>query len=298
MILLLVSSLYLELLLDKSLRGVFQSSSLVLQDFCLQQFVGPTLRPLAGALVCGIDLTGSPLKTLFIDTGIYHVLVVSGAHLGLFIFCFNFFLLRASERSVIRIGVSAILFFYALVTGLQPPVVRALIQYLMIQSRRESARPSDVLLSYFYCLVFEPSWIHSLSLQLSTVATLAFIFPGSLFRKNGLIYLAILPLLIPMGIRSPLVTIGATLIGPVIELVMLPIFLLVMAFKFLQPSLDHGLPFLLTLLEGFRAILPPPTLIDFPHVQFFGPVYVCLLWLITEQAVARSRRHWHLQKEH
>ncbi len=300
-ILILFSSLFLELQLDVCLRDLFQSSSQVLQHFCVEQFSGENLRPLAGALVCGNDLSGSPLKNLFIDTGLYHVLVVSGAHLGLLLFFFNSLWLsqkpesdQIQHSSLRRWVISGCLFFYALMTGLQAPVVRALFQYLMMRDGR--VRPIDVLFSYFYCLAFEPRWLNSLSLQLSTVATLAFIFPFSTFKKNVLIFCAILPLLLPLGIRSPLVTIVATLFSPLLELLMMPAFALAMVLQPLQPLLEIGLTPLLAVLQNIRQSLPPPTFSNFHLSPLVAHLYVVSLWLVCEFWVSHSRRAWHFRR--
>lgn len=321
MILLLLTSLFLEFVLDFNFRNLLQPFSQVLQDFCVGQFEGVSLKPLASALVCGKDLSGSPLKNLFIDTGLYHILVVSGAHLSLLMAFFtsanlcSVFLRLAEwiqklfpilcsakwDRRFEQLGRATLvigLIFYSLTTGLQAPVVRALIQFLMMQflNSEKHVRPIDVLFSYIYCLAFNPAWIRSLSLELSTVATLAFIFPLRPLAKNFVIYMTILPLILPLGIHSPAVILIATFIGPLLELFLLPFFIVVGAIQALQPLAEIAIQPLLEILSAFRDRLPPPVLAEMNLPKFLGPFYVLILWLVADHFVCRSHRRWHFAR--
>jgi hypothetical protein len=147
-------------------------------DLCLRFFENSHERPVHQALVCGKSLSHlnpyeSTLKTTSIAVGIYHVLVVSGAHLT---FLEKTLGRLKTPRWIIRL----ILFLFAMMAHWDPPVVRALFESLI---RSHSQRGwLNIFLSYLFSLALHPQWIHSGSLHLSIAARSALELPvaGSL----------------------------------------------------------------------------------------------------------------------
>lgn len=71
-------------------------------------------------------LVPKELKALFVSTGTMHILVISGMHIGVMAFLILFLFQALSIKRSVRIVLTILsLSFYALLTGAQPPVLRA-----------------------------------------------------------------------------------------------------------------------------------------------------------------------------
>ena len=113
------------------------------------------------AILCGIPIEkDSTWKKILIGSGLYHLVVVSGAHL-IFVESLIF--------NKIHFLKFPILFFFVLFTGLQPPLVRSFIFRLLPLSHFAHL---NVLVSHLLTLLLFPQWTVSLSLHLSTAASL------------------------------------------------------------------------------------------------------------------------------
>ncbi|PWU14509.1 MAG: hypothetical protein C5B49_13080 [Bdellovibrio sp.] len=290
---LLLASLFLEFLFKSDPHEFLFSWSMGAQEVCAAQFHGPLLSLLGGALICGKDLPPSDLKNLFIDDGLYHVLVVSGAHLTWITMLLGILLQRTwgSEKSPLSlIFLTAFLTFYAFVTGIQPPVIRSLFQFLLLLfDRRGRMGAADILSSYFFCLAFHPAWVFSLSLHLSTVATLAFVLPMRLLWRNFLVYFLALPLLMPLGIQSPQAALIATVFAPIIEVLMMPFFVVLMVLQPLQPYAEGALIPFLSVLRELQSHLPPPHVTNHGLSRPLYGFYILLCW-VTLTAISGMKR--------
>lgn len=124
-------------------------------------------------------------------TSTIHLVVVSGQNLSLvagFIMAFSKFFGR---RKTILLATLTIL-FYALVTGLQIPVIRASIMVLLTFIAQLFGRERDglwiLLITAFIMLIYQPNWLLSISFQLSFLATIGVVVvaPELLKRLNFL----------------------------------------------------------------------------------------------------------------
>lgn len=130
-----------------------------------------------------------------VQVGLIHVVVVSGYNVALVIKFINgifFDRLRSRNKLILFVGVV----LYALLCGMQPPVIRAAlmgyISYLAMTEGRRIDCLSLILVVCFVMLLIYPKYIVSLSFWLSVGATLGLIFfePGvsrlvnALFRGN------------------------------------------------------------------------------------------------------------------
>ena len=126
-------------------------------------------------------------KSIFIETGISHVLAVSGQHIMIIILfaasILHWFRIPPISRCV---SISIILSFYAMITVGSPSVWRALIMYLsvstvfLLESASSPIRP--VSIAAIIMLVYEPSLIHNASFILSFTAVLSIILLSPVFK--------------------------------------------------------------------------------------------------------------------
>lgn len=149
------------------------------------------LSSVYGGLFCGSTNIDGPTKNLFLSTGLYHLLVVSGAHL---VFLENGLdrVLKGHERTKL-----SVFFVFALVCQLNPPILRALFsQGMRLASSRNHLFLSDetrILSSGLLCLILFPQWVHSTSLILSWTASLALNYKSSPWAKHGIVAIYLLP---------------------------------------------------------------------------------------------------------
>lgn len=120
-------------------------------------------------------------KNIFINTGLIHILVVSGLHIGfcVVIFIFLFKLLNLPVKYVYLLTIPAI-FFYTILTGANPPAVRASIMasciLLSLVLNREPLIYNAIALSALIILIFNPQQLFTASFQMSFLATLGIIY--------------------------------------------------------------------------------------------------------------------------
>jgi len=119
------------------------------------------------------------IKAPFLKTGIFHVLVVSGLHVGfvvLFIALFTPFLSLKWKEIITILTV----IFYCLLTGAAPPVLRASLMAIIYFSglllNRESNPYLAIAFAGFILLFFKPNQLFAPGFQLSFIVTLGILF--------------------------------------------------------------------------------------------------------------------------
>ncbi len=120
-------------------------------------------------------------KSIFTETGISHVLAISGQHIMILIFLLasimHWFKIPPISRSAM---IAIILVFYAMVTAGSPSIWRALIMYVSVaaimhlESSSSPVRP--VAIAAFIMLLYNPSYIKNAAFILSFTAVLSIIF--------------------------------------------------------------------------------------------------------------------------
>ena len=121
------------------------------------------------------------IKEDFINTGLIHILVISGLHIGfcavIFMFIYRLFGLKLNYVYVLTI---ISLFFYVLLTGANPPAVRAFIMasciLFTLMLNREPLIYNGLALSALIILIINPQTLFTASFQLSFLATLGIIY--------------------------------------------------------------------------------------------------------------------------
>ena len=120
-------------------------------------------------------------KSIFTETGISHVLAISGQHIMILIFLMasimHWFKIPPISRSVM---ISIILAFYAMVTVGSPSIWRALIMYISLaaimhlESSSSPIRPISI--AALFMLLYDPSYLKNAAFILSFTAVLSIIF--------------------------------------------------------------------------------------------------------------------------
>lgn len=152
----------------------------------LKRFVeGDHEQAIACALVLGVtDGLDNELISAYSATGAMHVLAVSGLHVSILYLLILRILKPLNRFPGGRWGVAlislAILWIYALVTGLSPSVLRAVTMFSFLAIARPWARRANVYntlaVSAFFLLMFDPFLIRSVGFQLSYFAVLGIVY--------------------------------------------------------------------------------------------------------------------------
>lgn len=145
-----------------------------------------------GAIVLG-ERSGLSPKTrqAFLESGTYHVLVISGLHIG-FLAGALFFLTRLVRLSRSASGLITVLgvVFYTLLTGGSPPIVRAALMVSLYLVALILGRERDVLntiaLAAFLLLLWNPLYLFDAGFQLTFAATGAIVAVFSRFDLSHL----------------------------------------------------------------------------------------------------------------
>lgn len=141
---------------------------------------------LVGGMVLGVDSIGAEFRDELINTGTIHVVVVSGQNLvivaGLFLSLSKYL----GRRLSLLLAATAV-FGYALLTGFEPPVIRASLMVLFssiaIYFGRERIALWSLVLAALVILFFNPDALFEVSFQLTFAATLGIITLGSLMQN-------------------------------------------------------------------------------------------------------------------
>lgn len=204
------------------------------QQICISLSPSVTdFRELYLATICGINPPNTELMWDFRNTGLFHLIVVSGAHLS---FLASLIILIPISTRPTRFGnlkkmvLIGSLLLYAFASGLNPPIVRAVAGYFFFAVQKRYhwgwSKYSVVIGSGLFCLTVFPAWWSSLSFLMSWLASLAIILPGKNWQKATYCYALLLLPMSQFQWNHPL-TIGFNLIlAPVLGFIVLPFSLL------------------------------------------------------------------------
>jgi len=140
-------------------------------------FGEPHSSLLIGMLI-GVDKLSNDLKQMLIRTGTIHVVVVSGFNVSLVIgVVFN--LIKSDKKLLSIIVATLITFLYVILTGANPPVVRAALMGTLGFIGSTLGRRNEglllLLITAYIMIYLNPIYITSISFQFSFLATLGLI---------------------------------------------------------------------------------------------------------------------------
>ncbi|MBP2637931.1 MAG: comEC 2 [Firmicutes bacterium] len=123
----------------------------------------------------------------FATTGLIHILSVSGAHIALVVGLITWLGKRLRWRTLSIVILSAIIvIFYAVMSGLTPPVIRSaimgILSLLAVMFNRDTYAPAAFGTTGLVMLIYQPLLLFDISFQLSFGATagLVFLYPKTL----------------------------------------------------------------------------------------------------------------------
>jgi competence protein ComEC len=195
---------------------------------CLKLTPESLYAQIYSALICGKNLSATPLTQNLKNLGIYHVIIVSGSHLIFLSVLIEkiFFSPRLEKLKLISFP---LLLFYALATGAQPPVIRALVSIVMDKIQKKNKlfwnQNEVTFVSLLICLTLFDPWKSSYSLLLSYVASviLSLASKKNQLLKNIWIYILILPFLLPLAAPHPLSFLSNMILSPILGAVLFPL---------------------------------------------------------------------------
>ena len=138
----------------------------------------------AGALTLGLrEKLGDEIKQSYRVSGAVHILAISGLHVGILyvvlFYSLSFLKKTRYGKIVMVLVILCALWFFALLTGLSPSVLRAstMFSFVLIgQSlRRHSSVYNSLAISAFILLFINPSLIYNVGFQLSYCAVLGIV---------------------------------------------------------------------------------------------------------------------------
>ena len=136
----------------------------------------------------------------FSNAGVMHILAVSGMHVGIvfliLISIFKPFMRLKKGKVIIYISIVIILWIYALITGLTPSVVRAVLMFSLVSIGKAFDKSHNVyntiFASAFILLLIDPFYIFQVGFQLSYLAVIGIIFfqpkIASLIKTNNRLF--------------------------------------------------------------------------------------------------------------
>lgn len=132
------------------------------------------------------ELLPQDLQYYFLRTGLIHLLVISGFHVGMVFFVLRFFLPYPYGLWLGAVGVSL---YVLLLLPQEPPVLRAWLMLLLwVLVRLREGRPNTLGILFFSAsllLLIEPSFVRSYSFWLSFFATLYILLGIRLLPNSG-----------------------------------------------------------------------------------------------------------------
>ena len=131
------------------------------------------------------------INQAYIDTGIIHVVAISGSHVAL-LFCLLSYLLgfiKHKKHTWIKYSIALpFIWLYVIMAGAPPSAIRAAMMFTLITLawilNREQNSVHQLLVGAFLMLLIEPNWLYNIGFQLSFLAVLSIIIFYTRIKKS------------------------------------------------------------------------------------------------------------------
>ena len=262
-----------------------------MQNWCQAQITEKSdSKILMDSFLCGARVQDIHLRELFLQTGLIHLLVVSGGHFAFLIASLDFFSKGLSpayaESKILKLINIILLVAFSLMTGFQAPVVRALmslsLQTINWKLRWNWDQSKIQLFSGLFILALIPDWIFSLSFYLSWLTSMGLCFvplwlDGRMVHKkswrNQILKWLSTCLLIQCLVGlffwqfSWMSFLMNLFVAPLLMLLLWPLAIVLVLFPFAYPAVDLIWNFIFRFLNFFLVGRPAPE-IDFSQIHW------------------------------
>jgi competence protein ComEC len=175
-------------------KGDFQGNVFMSKILSLRSFFSSVIedsgmkdknKMVAKALLLGQkEFLDKEVLRSYSSAGAMHVLAVSGLHVGIVMLIFGFFFKPLKKirngKTIYLILILGVIWFYALITGLSPSVMRAAVMFSFIvfgqELQRETSIYQSLMVSAVVLILIEPYIIFQVGFQLSYLAVLGIVF--------------------------------------------------------------------------------------------------------------------------
>ncbi|MCW3075152.1 MAG: ComEC family competence protein [Flaviaesturariibacter sp.] len=163
-------------------RAIFHSRKAIVRIF-KENIAGAKEQGLAEALLIGYkDDLDKKLVQSYTNTGVVHIIAISGLHLAL-IYSLLMWVTKLMKGRQLQwwrlLIVVSCLWVFSLLTGAQPSVLRAAVMFTAIASatvlKRRTSIYNTIALAAFLLLCWNPFWLWDVGFQLSFLAVLSII---------------------------------------------------------------------------------------------------------------------------
>jgi competence protein ComEC len=256
---------------------LIQSRQYVLAALRQHFSINGTVLGVAEAMVLGYNQDiNKELYQAYADTGVVHVIAISGMHLGLIFVSLTWLFARMPwvkhRPAIAMVLVLVFIWFFVLLTGASPSILRAGIMYSCVVLanllQAEKFSYNILLLAAFVMLLFNPLLLFDMSFQLSYAALLSIMLfqykIGNIFWvKNKSVKLVwslisttlaaqilVTPIILYYFHQFPLVFLLANLVAiPISNFALIGLFLLLIFNS--VPYLSTAIAFVLNVMLGF-----------------------------------------------
>lgn len=255
-----------------------------LHTSCLQQIPASSeWQDIYGAFVCGEYLPEGQIKKVFVATGVIHLMIISGAHL---VFIEKTWSALPSFRFK-QLSLAIFLMLYALTAGLKPPILRALFSLSIHRINKKLklfySPYWKVQFSGMLCLICHSAWAHSISLQLSLLASLGMANHSmSRIKSCALTYLIILPIISAWGGLHPLSILINWVLTPIASVILLPLSMLVVPLPWIHLLVDLLWSYFLQILNWIRPVMENQGLQIISFSSFYIWIYIWVLFILLQ----------------
>lgn len=159
-----------------------------LVDIYKSHEMGSEEQAVGAAMILGkYENFSEELRDSYAAAGVTHILSVSGMHVGIVFVVFQhllFFLNRGKWTGILKaLLLVGITWFYALLTGLSPPVMRAAAMFTFLIAGQMNKRKSNIIntlaSSALLLLIYDPYLIADIGFQLSYLAVAGIVLAGN-----------------------------------------------------------------------------------------------------------------------
>ncbi len=266
-------------------------------------------RDLARGFICGTSIEDPKDRNTFQQTGLIHLLVVSGGHLQILTLLLLWPTPQVFRRNkIFRTSLWVLLFSYCLITGFQAPVVRAFIGKVFGSLSRTWKWNWDLgkiqIAAGLLCLILFPDWQKNLSFYLSWLASMGFLLSPLCFSyRNRKTRSSFFQTLLTCALIQAFVAVvfsSFSWLGVLMNaLIAAPLAVLLLALSALPavhplfiPWCDRIWDFLLFSLDQTLPLSNAPTTIDFSHLQW-GFLWSFLVMLQVSLHLVYQQRYRH-----